>query len=152
MSRKAHTLIENTRNELANIGASIKTTHPALPNGMKFGYAVAIMMAGEYRKRSTSLDVAWTLTDPTKLATYDMSIKTLTARPRKSQKEATWELRRDENFFISESKTCGRENPRSLRKIVARVNIGKIARLQTKFGKRYALLFQEAMPAIDKHR
>ena len=55
------------------------------------------MMAREYRKRVTSLDSAWTFTKPTKKVNYDPGIKTLTTELTKSQKEAEWELQRDDN-------------------------------------------------------
>ena len=86
MVRPTHSSIEKTRNELAKIGSSIKTTHTALPEGTKFGYAATIIMAGEYMKRVTTLESACTFTNTTNPATYDPIIKTSTVELKKSQK------------------------------------------------------------------
>ena len=53
------------------------------------------MTAGEYRKRVTVLDSAWPFTKPTNTATYNPSIKTLTAEVKKPHKEASCKLQRD---------------------------------------------------------
>ena len=74
------------RNELAKFRSSIKNTHTAFPEDKKFGYAVAIVTDGEYRKIATSLDFARTFTNPTKPATYDQRIKTSTTDLKKSHK------------------------------------------------------------------
>ena len=78
MGRTTHASIEKTRNELAKIGASIKTTNTDLTEGTEFGYAVAIMTAREYQNIVTPMDSAWTFTNTTNPETYCLSIKTLT--------------------------------------------------------------------------
>ena len=93
VGQPTHTLIENIRNKLSKIGAFIKTTHTSFPEGTKFGYTSTIMMAGEYRKRVTTLDSACMFTKSTKLATYNLSIKTSTSELPKAQKETSCELR-----------------------------------------------------------
>ena len=97
MGRPTHASIEKTRNELAKIEASIKTTHTAFPKGTKFRYAAAIITARDYRKRVTAVGSAWTFTNPTNPSTYDPRIKTLTAELTKAHKKPLWELRRDEH-------------------------------------------------------
>ena len=78
MGRPTHVSIENMRNELAKIGASIKTLHTLLSKGTKFGYAAEIMTDGEYRKRVTYLDPTWVFMKPTKPSAYDQIIKNQT--------------------------------------------------------------------------
>ena len=41
--RQTHEQVEISRKELAQISASIKTTHASFPEGPKYGYAAAIM-------------------------------------------------------------------------------------------------------------
>ena len=108
MVRPTHTSIEKTRNELAKIRASVNMTHTVLSEGKKFRYTAAIMMAGEYRKRVTSLDTTWKFTNPTKPETYDQSIRTLTAKLTKSRRRRRGSYDGTIMKFILESKTCGR--------------------------------------------
>ena len=75
MGRLTHKSIEKTRNEMAKIISSIRTSHTAFPKITKFRYTAAIMTAREYQKRVTSLDPAWTFTNPTNSAAYDLIIK-----------------------------------------------------------------------------
>ena len=69
--------------EFDKIKASINTVHAVFPKGKTFGYAAAIMTAGEYWNRFTSLDSAWIFTKPTEPETYEQSIKTLTTELKK---------------------------------------------------------------------
>ena len=86
MVRPTHALIEKTRNELVNIGASIKTTYTESPKGTKFGYVAEIITYGEYRNIFTAPDSTWVFLKPINLATYYPSIKTSTSEVTKSKK------------------------------------------------------------------
>ena len=48
--------LEPSRKGLAQISASIKTTHVLFPEGAGYMFVVAIMLAYEYRKRVTTLN------------------------------------------------------------------------------------------------
>ena len=99
MGRTTPAPIEETRNELAKIESYIKTTHTAFPKGAKFGYVAAIMTSSEYWKQVALMDTTWAFTKTTNPATYNPSIKTLTAEATKSHKEVSWQLMRDKQKF-----------------------------------------------------
>ena len=80
MGLPTYTSIEQTRNELAKTGASIKIMHTGFPKGTKFGYAAAITIAPEYRNQVTQLDATWAFTKPTNTATYAPQYKILYVR------------------------------------------------------------------------
>ena len=97
MGRPTHMSIEKIRNELSNIGASIKTMHTVFPEGTKCGYAAAIMIALEYWKQVTQLDSTWIFTNPIESSNYDPIIKYSTAYVTKAQKEDLQQLKWDEH-------------------------------------------------------
>ena len=60
---------------MAKIGSATKTTHKAFFEGGKLGYGAVIMTTGEYHRRVTAIDSAWTFKKPANPATYDPGIK-----------------------------------------------------------------------------
>ena len=67
--RPTHASVETTWKELTKMAAAIKTRYDAFPLGMRFGYAVAIMMTAEYKGRvdkikPLELEDTWTFKPP----------------------------------------------------------------------------------------
>ena len=71
IGRPTHANVELMRKELSNKAAAIKTRYEPFPEGIRYGFAAAIMLSADYRKRVTTLDVAGTFQIPDILVTYD---------------------------------------------------------------------------------
>ena len=93
---------------MAKNGAFIKMMHTAFPKGPKFGYAAVIVTTREYQKKFTTLESTWTFLKPTKLATYNPSIKTLAEDFKNIISSRCWNYDEVNMRFILESKMCGR--------------------------------------------
>ena len=92
-----HARVEIARKEIANKAAAIKTRYEPFPEGTKYGFAVAIMLAEYYQERVTMLDVAWKFQVPDIPVTYDPLIDGRTSDTRKEKREADWEVHREGN-------------------------------------------------------
>ena len=71
IGRPTHSSVDITRKELAKKAAVIKNRYEPSPEGTRYGFAAAIMLSADYRKRVTTLDVAWTFQVPEIPVTYD---------------------------------------------------------------------------------
>ena len=58
IGRPTHVSVELTRKELAKQAAAIKTRYAPFPEGTRYGFFAAIMLAADYRKYVTTLDLA----------------------------------------------------------------------------------------------
>ena len=87
-----HVSVDLTRKELANKVAAIKTHYEPFPEGTRYGFSAAILLAADYRKRVTTLDAAWTFKVPDIPVTYDPIIDGRMSETNKAKKEADWEV------------------------------------------------------------
>ena len=90
-----HTSVELTRKELAKKAAAINTKYEPFPEGTRYGFSAEIMLAIDYRKRVTTLDVAWTFQVPDIPVTYYPLINVRTSETSKAKREADWDLHQE---------------------------------------------------------
>ena len=95
IGRPTNASVELTRKELANKAAAIKTHYDPFLEGMRYGFAAAIMLAEDDKTRVTTLDVTWTFQVPDIAVTYDPIIDGRTSETNKAKKEADWEVHRE---------------------------------------------------------
>ena len=86
--RPTHASVELTSKELAKKAAAIKIRYEPFPEGTRYGFAASIMLAAYYRKRVTTIDVAWTFHVPDIPITYDPLIDVRTSETNKAKREA----------------------------------------------------------------
>ena len=92
--RPNHASVELTRKELTKKVPSSKTCYEPFPEGTRYGFSAAILLAADYRKRVTTLDAAWTFQVLDIPVTYDPIINVVTSGTNKAKKEADWEVHR----------------------------------------------------------
>ena len=90
--RPTHVSVDLTQKELAKKAAVIKTRYEPFPEGRRYGFAAAIMLSKDYRKRVTMLDVVWTFQVPDISFMYDPIIDECTSETNKAKREADWEV------------------------------------------------------------
>ena len=95
IGRPTHASVELTRKELAKKAAAIKTRYEPFPEGTRYGFAAAIMLAADYQKRVTTLDLAWKFQVPAIPVTYDPLIDGRTSETNKAKREADWEVHQE---------------------------------------------------------
>ena len=95
IGRPTHASVELKREKLAKKSAAIKTRYEPFPEGTRYGFAAAIMLAADSRKRVTTLDVAWAFQVPDIPVTYDPLIDGITSETNKAKREADWEVHRE---------------------------------------------------------
>ena len=83
-----HARIELMRKELAKKDAAVMTCDEPFTEGTRYGFATAIMLSADYRKRVTALDVALTFQVPDIPVTYDPIIDGRTSDTNTSKREA----------------------------------------------------------------
>ena len=71
IGRPTHASVELTRKELSKKAAVIKTRYEPFSGGTRYGFAAAIILSADYRKRVTTLDLLWTFQVPDIPVTYD---------------------------------------------------------------------------------
>ena len=95
IGRPTYASVELTRKELAKKAAVINTRYKPFPEGKRYGFAAVIMLAVDYQKRVTTLDVAWTFQLPDIPVTYDPLINGRTSETNKAKIEADWEVHQE---------------------------------------------------------
>ena len=95
IGRPTHASVELTRKELAEKAADIKTRYEPFPEGTRYDFAAAIILSEDYRKRFTTLDVAWKFLVPDIPVKYDPIIDGRTSETNKAKKEADWEVHQE---------------------------------------------------------
>ena len=93
--RPTHASAELTRKEVEKKAVVIKTRYKPFPEGTRYDFAAAIILAADYRKRVTTLDVAWTFQVPDIPVTYGPLIDGRTSDTNKAKREADWEVHQD---------------------------------------------------------
>ena len=83
-----HASVKLTRKEIAKKATAIKTRYETFPEETRYGFAAAIMLSADYRKRVTTLDVAWTFQVPEIPVMYDPIINGQTSETNKVNIEA----------------------------------------------------------------
>ena len=86
IGRSTHASNELTRKEPAKKPTTIKTRYKLFPEGTRYGFAAAIMLSEDFRKRDTTLDVAWTFQVPVTPVTYDTIIGGRTSETNKAKR------------------------------------------------------------------
>ena len=89
-----HASVELTRKYLSKKAAAIKTRYEPFHEGTRYSFTAAIIISKDYRKRVTTLDVAWTFQVPDIPVTYDSIIDGRTSETNKAKREADWEVHR----------------------------------------------------------
>ena len=73
----------------------IKTRYEPFPEGTRCGFAAAIMLSADYRKRVTTLDVVWTFQVPDISKKYDPIINGQKSETNKAKREAYLEVHQE---------------------------------------------------------
>ena len=95
IGRPTHSNVELTLKYLANKAATIKTCYEPFTEETRYGFAAAIMLSEDYRKRVTKTDAAWTFRVPDIPVTYDLIINGHTSETKKAKREADWEVHQE---------------------------------------------------------
>ena len=95
IERPTHASVKLMRIELANKAAAIKTRYDPFPEVTRCGFSAAIMLEADYRKRVTTLDVAWKFQVPDIPVTYYPLVDGRTSNTNKAKREADWEVHRE---------------------------------------------------------
>ena len=95
IGRPTHASVELMRKELAKKAAAFKTRYEPFPEGTRCGFAAAIILAADYRKMVSTLDVAWTFQVPEIPVTYDPLIDGRTSETNKAKRESDWEVHQE---------------------------------------------------------
>ena len=95
IGRPTHASVELTREKLEKKAAAINTRYEPFQEGTRYGFAAAIILSADYRKRVTTLDFAWKFQVPDTPVTYDPIIDGRTSDTNKAKREADWEVHRE---------------------------------------------------------
>ena len=95
IGRPTHATVELMRIDLAKKAATINTCYDPFTEETRYGFAAAIMMSEDYRKRVTKIDAAWTFQVPDIPVTYDPIINGPTSETKKAKREADWEVHQE---------------------------------------------------------
>ena len=92
VGRPIHASVDITRKKLAKKAAAIKTRYEPFSERTRCGFAAAIMLSEDYRKRVTTLDAAWAFQVTDISVTYDPIIDGGTSETNKAKREADWKV------------------------------------------------------------